>query len=112
MIRWLWSCVMKWGWDYNRDLRDDGLVESHRPARLRSRGRSNSIEIGDNADESIDLTDPISFKVEAVQGGTLVETSWYDYKKDEHTRKLHIIMSDQDLAEAIGKIVTMELIRR
>jgi hypothetical protein len=112
MIRYLWDRMLKWGWDYNRDLRDDGLVESHRPARFRARSRSNSIELCDDADESIDLTDPISFKVEAVQGGTLVETRWYDYKKDEQIRKLHIVMSDENLAEAIGKIVTMELIRK
>jgi hypothetical protein len=104
--------MLKWGWDYNRDLRDDCPTESGRPARLRSRGRSNSIELCDDTNESIDLIDPISFKVEAVQGGTLVETRWYDYKKDEQIRKLHIVMSDENLAEAIGKIVTMELIRR
>ena len=112
MIRYLWDRMLKWGWDYNRDLRDDYPAESGRPARLRSRGRSNSIDICDDANDNIDLTDPISFKVEAVQGGTLVETRWYDYKKDDHIRKLHIVNSDQDLAEAIGKIVTMELIRR
>jgi hypothetical protein len=104
--------MLKWGWDYNRDLRDDYSKETHTPARLRSRGGSNSIAICDDANDNIDLTDPISFKVEAVQGGTLVETRWYDYKKDESIRKLHIVNSDQDLAEAIGKIVTMELIRR
>jgi hypothetical protein len=103
--------MLKWGWDYNRDLRDD-LVESHRPARLRARSGPNSIAICDDSDDSIDLTDPISFKVEAVQGGTLVETRWYDYKRDESIRKLYIVNSDEDLAEAIGKIVTMELIRR
>ena len=112
MIRYLWDRMLKWGWDYNRDLRDDGLVESHRPARLRSRGGSNSIEICDDADNNIDLVDPILFKVEAVQGGTLVETRWYDHKRDESIRKLHIVMSNENLAEAIGKIVTMELIRR
>jgi len=112
VIRYLWDRMLKWGWDYNRDLRDDCLVESHRPARLRARRGSNSIELCDDADESIDLQYPISFKVEAVQGGTLVETRWYDCKKDENIRKLHIVTSDQDLAEAIGKIVTMELIRR
>jgi hypothetical protein len=104
--------MLKWGWDYNRNLRDDCPVESHKPARLRSRGGSNSIALCDDADDSIDLTDPISFKVEAVQGGTVVETRWYDYKKDEHIRKLHIVNSDQDLADAIGKIVTMELLKR
>jgi hypothetical protein len=107
MIRWLWSRMMKWGWDYNRELPDD----IHVPARIRSRRGSNSIALCEDND-SIDLTEPISFKVEAVQGGTLVETRWYDHKRDESIRKLHIVMSDENLAEAIGKIVTMELIRK
>jgi len=112
MIRYLWDRMLKWGWDYNRDLRDDGLVESHRPARRRARARSNSIELCDDVDNNIDLTDPISFKVEAVQGGTLVETRWYDHKRDEQIRKLHIVTGEENLADAIGKIVTMELIRK
>jgi hypothetical protein len=103
--------MMKWGWDYNRGLGDDLSAESHKPASIRSRNGSNTISLCDDNDP-IDLTDPITFKVEAVQGGTLVETRWYDYKKDESIRKLHIVNSDEDLAEAIGKIVTMELIRR
>lgn len=112
MIRYLWDRMLKWGWDYNRDLRDDGLVDSHTPARLRARGRSNSIGLCDDTDDSIDLTNPITFKVEAVQGGTLVETRWYDHKRDELERKLHIVTGDENLAEAIGKIVTMELLKR
>lgn len=112
MIRYLWDRLLKWGWDYNRDLRDDDFDESHRPARIRSRGGSVSISISDDSDDSIDLTDPISFKVEAVQGGTLVETRWYDHKRDESVRKLHIVTGEENLAEAIGKIVTMELIRK
>jgi hypothetical protein len=98
---------MKWGWDYSRQVSDTDLVPL---ARLRSKySHSVSLEASDN---SIDLTDPISFKVEAVQGGTLVETHWYDHKRDENIRKLHIVMSDENLAESIGKIVTMELIRK
>jgi hypothetical protein len=100
--------MLKWGWDYNRDLRDDD-----RPLSKGDRWRlGNTISLSDDLDEGIEMTDPISFKVEAVQGGTLVETRWYDHKKDESIRKLHIVTSDQDLAEAIGKIVTMELIRK
>ena len=112
MIRYLWDRMLKWGWDYNRDLRDDGQIEPGRSARLRARRGSNPISLCDDSDDSIDLTDPISFKVEAVQGGTLVETRWYDHKRDESIRKLHIVTGEEDLAEAIGKIVTMELIRR
>ena len=108
MIRYLWDRILKWGWDYNRDLRDN-----NQPLSKGDRWRlSNTISISDDLNEGIEMTDPISFKVEAVQGGTLVETRWYDHKKDESIRKLHIVTDDQNLAEAIGKIVTMELIRK
>jgi hypothetical protein len=72
----------------------------------------NTISINDDLNEGIEMTDPISFKVEAVQGGTLVETRWYDYKRDESIRKLHIVTGNENLADAIGKIVTMELLKR
>ena len=105
MIRWLWSRMMKWGWDFSRQLPDDGLVPL---ARLRGKYEA----ISDDIDSSIELPDPISFKVQAVAGGTLVETRWYDPKNDEPIRKLHIVNDNENLAEAIGKIVTMELIRK
>ena len=110
MIRWLWSNLMKWGWDFNRDLREQPDVE----AKVRRRGRamSNSISICDDETNRIDLPDPIRFQVQAVNGGTIVESRWYDPKKDESRVKLHIITSDQDLADSIGKIVTMELLQK
>lgn len=96
MIRWIWSRMMKWGWDFSHSLNS---IER------------NSIGI-DAFSDSIDLDDPIRFKVQAVSGGTLVETSWYDSKKDNNVRHLHIITADQDLTESIGKIVSMELLRK
>ena len=63
-------------------------------------------------DNSIDLPDPINFRVQTVAGGTIVETRWYDHKKDEHRTKLHIITPDESLSDSIGKIVTMELLQR
>ena len=114
MIRYLWDRMLKWGWDYNRDLRDNDqpLSKGDRWRLSSTRSHLATISLSDDLNEGIEMTDPISFKVEAVQGGTLVETRWYDHKKDDHIRKLHIVNSDQDLAEAIGKIVTMELIRK
>ena len=104
MIRWLWSRMMKWGWDYGRDIDEP----------LRHRGRKGKYDIVsiDDIDSSIELPDPITFRVQAVTGGTLVETRWYDPKNDEPVRKLHIVNDNENLAEAIGKIVTMELIRK
>lgn len=100
---------MKWGWDFNRDLRED---EEDSLVRVRHRSARRRDEILLSVDESIDLTNPIQFRVEAVQGGTLVETRWYDAKTDNHERKLHIITGDENLSDAIGKIVTMELLKR
>ena len=107
MIRWLWSRMMKWGWDFNRDLREDDIhFHNHKINRL---GRDSLVLI---SDDEIDLTDPIRFSVQSVEGGTLIETRWYDPKTDNHPRKLHIVTNEENLAEAIGKIVTMELLKR
>ena len=110
MIRWLWSNLMKWGWDFNRDIR--GFEEE---LKVRRRGRGavpSALAACDNEGPVIDLPDPIRFTVQAVNGGTIVETRWYDPKKDESRVKLHIVTADQDLSDAIGKIVTMELLQR
>ncbi len=101
----IWEKMMKWGWDYNRDLRDDGSQPTPR-----RRGRDVLALIDDSS--NIDLHDPINFRVQAVAGGTIVETRWYDHKKDQNITKLHIITNNEDLAESIGKIVTMELLQK
>jgi hypothetical protein len=86
-----------------------------KPAKI---GRGNiSISLGDEelCDDSpggIELPDPIIFKVQAVSGGTIIESRWYDYKKDESRVKLHIITQEENLSESIGKIVTMELLQK
>jgi len=114
MIRWLWSRMLKWGWDFSRDL--DQLDDHDPVARLRhrvARRRDEIVSIGiDDSDSGLELHDPITLRVQAVQGGTLVETRWYDPKTDNNNRKLHIVKDEENLAEAIGKIVTMELLKR
>jgi len=109
MIRWLWDKMLKWGWDYNRGLREEDIHVPFDPKRRRGRRGEDMILI---SDDEIDLTDPIRFSVQTVQGGTLIETRWHDEKKDEYVRKLHIVTDNENLSEAIGKIVTMELLKR
>ena len=89
-------------------------TEDSRPSKI---GRGNisvslSDELCDDSPSGIDLPDPIRFKVQQVSGGTLVETTWYDHKKDENRVKLHIITQEENLSESIGKIVTMELLQK
>ena len=111
MIRWLWSNLLKWGWDFNRNIRE---LEDQALKLASQRGRGaipSSLAMCDEG-TGIDLPDPIRFTVQAVNGGTIIETRWYDQRKDESRVKLHIVTSDQDLSESIGKIVTMELLQR
>jgi hypothetical protein len=105
MIRWVWSRIMKWGWDFNRELREDSISIG------RLRNKYDIVSIND-IEGGIDLNNPITFRVQAVEGGTLIETRWYDPKRDENERKLHIVTSDENLSESIGKIVTMELLKK
>ena len=89
-------------------------TEDSSPSRIGRGSISISLdnELCDISPSSIDLPDPINFKVQQVSGGTVVETKWYDYKKDEQRVKLHIITPEENLAESIGKIVTMELLQK
>ncbi len=98
---------MKWGWDFNRDLVEDDIhVPVHKRGQL---GRNDIVLV---SDDEIDLTDPIRFSVQTVTGGTLIETRWHNDKTDNYERKLHIVTQDENLSEAIGRIVTMELLKR
>ncbi len=112
MIRWLWSRMLKWGWDFSREL--DRLDGDDPVIRLRNRvaRHRNEVLAIDDSDSGLELHDPITFRVQAVSGGTLIETRWYDPKQDENERKLHIVTGEENLAEAIGRIVTMELLKR
>ncbi len=45
-------------------------------------------------------------------GGYVVETRSYDSHKDRHHNTMHVITEDQDLGDALGKIVMMEALKR
>lgn len=53
-----------------------------------------------------------TFKLFPAAGGLVVETYYYDNNKDENRTSLHLIPEDDDLAEALAKIITMEAMRR
>jgi 3-methyladenine DNA glycosylase Mpg len=45
-------------------------------------------------------------------GGYVVETKAYDHHKDRNFHTMHVITEDQDLGDALGKIVMMEALKR
>lgn len=60
--------------------------------------------------ESIDANG-MNFSVYKANGGYVVEYRQYDRQRDRHDNKLHIINEDQDLGEALGKIISFEALR-
>ena len=44
-------------------------------------------------------------------GGTIIETTKYDRKNDDHRHSLHVVTDDKDLGEELAKIITMESLR-
>ena len=59
-----------------------------------------------------DFPNPLRFSIQQASGGTIVDVSTYDRRKDEHGSNMHVIPEGHDVAEAIGQIVTMEMLRR
>ena len=91
MIRLLWSRIMKWGWDYGRSLRENCSITSY---------------------DDLQLPTPLRFKVQPATGGTIVEITHYDRKKDQEHVNLHIIPdTESDMPQAIARIVTIELLK-
>jgi hypothetical protein len=53
----------------------------------------------------------INFTIHPASGGYVVETQYYDRKIDDHKRSLHIITSQEDFTEELGKAVFIDLLK-
>jgi len=53
----------------------------------------------------------MNFIVYRANGGVLVEINRYDERRDQHHCELHIVHPDENLGEALGKIVTFESLK-
>jgi hypothetical protein len=61
--------------------------------------------------EDLDSHGPMRISIHKAAGGLIIETRVYDEHKDRHHQKLHIVTHDQDLAQSLSKILTMESLR-
>ena len=76
-------------------------------------------DINDSADIPHDIaveeaslnSEGIRFQLYRAAGGYVVETRCYDRRADRNENKMYIITDDQDVGDAIGKIITMESLR-
>lgn len=56
-------------------------------------------------------SDGMRMQIYRANGGFVVETRGYDRQRDRHLNSMHIITEDQDLGDALGKIVMMEALK-
>jgi hypothetical protein len=56
--------------------------------------------------------EPLRFTVYNASGGKIVEISHYDQRADRHHTSLHIITSDEDFGESLGKIAFLEVLKK
>ena len=57
-------------------------------------------------------TEPLRFTIYNASGGKIVEITHYDQKTDRHHTSLHIIASDENFGEELGKIAFVELLKK
>jgi len=103
MIRYLWSMIMKWGWDFSKEDGSRGkhgntLAEYPQSMKLRAEPERFS-------------THGMTFTIYAANGGHVVEFRSYDPSTDRSFSSMHVIPEDQEFSDTISKIVTLECLR-
>lgn len=60
---------------------------------------------------SSEFDTPIRLSITPARGGIVVTTRNYDRQKDRNNEIVHVIHDDEDVAQRIGEIVAMELMK-
>ena len=103
MIRWIWSRFMKWGWDFNHNLREEDVPVAS------SRGLAKARLI--RGSDDIDSEQGLNITVRNAMGGKIVTFRQYDHKTDRHTHRLYVIHDELDFERELGKMITLESMR-
>ena len=70
--------------------------------------KMSTVSVRDSGD--IDLDAGLRFNVMSARGGTIVQLRAYDQRTDRSKFSTHVIPDGENIAEAIGYIVSMELL--
>lgn len=71
---------------------------------------SQKIELAASEDDSVDIRG-LTFRVMPAHGGVIVQMRSYNKKTDRENNITYIIPEGEDVAERVGQIVSMELLR-
>ena len=99
-MKWLKQKLFKWTTE-GRDLQEKGYAQLS----IKDSVPVRSSKIGNSANR-------MNFSVYKASGGHIVEFSTYDENTDRHYESLHIISSEEDFGDALGKLVFMECLKK
>lgn len=97
-MKWLKKIVLKW-------VNEDRFSDYGNEVKA-SRGSSAVQSL-----TSLSRNDGMSFTVYSANGGHIVEFSMYNRKTDRTENNLHIIRAEDEFADSLAKIVTLEKLR-
>ena len=106
MIRLIWNFVVKWAWDFNRDLRDN--TETGLGARI---SKYNKASVTSRVSEDIESEAGLNITVRQAMGGRIVTFRAYDHKADRQHYRLYVIPEDMNFEQELCKMITMESMR-
>lgn len=90
-----------------KDSMEDRPVVRHRGSRNRvGLATAGSMETGDLQSNST------VFKLYQANGGTVIETRYYNENKDQWDTTLHVVSKEEELGKAIEHIITYEALKR
>lgn len=92
MIRHGLYRFMKWIWDYNQDYSKVAVA--------------GTIREGNEAD-----IEGMRFTVMPARGGTIIQMRVYDRKRDENNNTTYVIPEGEDIAQEVGRIVSLEMLK-
>ena len=101
-MKWLDNWILRRA-KYLRN-RDDAIVSINRLESSVGIVNDDRPSIGSNKHR-------MNFTVYRANGGMMVEYNRYDDRKDQHYCELHIIHPDENLGDALSKIVTFESLK-
>jgi hypothetical protein len=89
---------MKWGWDYNRNLREADVPQP-------------SIKSGRLVARDQDWQDNLNIAITTATGGKIVTFRRYDHKLDRSDNRVYVIPEDHNFNEELAKLITLESMR-
>ena len=90
---------------------DNKVQQSWNRPKAISSASKNEIIIGEDRHSIGSHRHRMNFVVYRANGGLMVEINRYDERKDQHHCELHIVHPDENLGDALGKIVTFESLK-